>query len=112
MSSMENLAAEVASTVTLEESTLKIVDAIGARITQAGNDEVALQALVDELTAERAKLSAAVIANTPADPNPQPEPAVNANGDTTQSSVTLPGDTAPLDPGTDAAMPPSDTPVA
>lgn len=68
MNELEALKAEVAATVTIEQSAITLINGIAARITAAGTDPAALSALTAQLTDSASALSAAISANTPAAP--------------------------------------------
>lgn len=68
MNELEALKAEVAATVTVEQSAITLINGIAARIAAAGTDPAALSALTTQLTDSAAALSAAITANTPAAP--------------------------------------------
>ena len=68
MSILDDLTAQVAANKSVSQSALTLINGIAARITAAGVDPAALQALTDSLKADDDALSAAVVANTPAAP--------------------------------------------
>ena len=74
MSVLDNLTAQVASTVALEQSAALLISGIAAQLQAAlnANDTAALQNLTQELANGAAALSAAVVANTPAANTPAP----------------------------------------
>ena len=65
---LDTLTAQVAANDTVIESAIVLIQGLAAAIKAAGTDPAALQALVDSLAAEDAKLAAAVAENTPAAP--------------------------------------------
>ena len=67
-SDLDALTAKVTEVETVENSAITLIQGLAAQITALKNDPVALQALADRLSAENAKLSAAITANTPAAP--------------------------------------------
>ena len=74
---MDDLRAAVASEVTVSESVITLLGDISTRLNEAlaNGDTAALQELSADLTANQAKLAAAVLANTPAaatEPAPTP----------------------------------------
>ena len=76
---MDDLRAAVASEVTVSESVITLLGDISTRLNEAlaNGDTAALQELSADLTANQAKLAAAVLANTPAaatEPTPTPTP--------------------------------------
>jgi hypothetical protein len=99
---LDALTAEVAATVTVEESALQLIDNIAAQLKAAGPNAAAIQQVVDTLTAERARLAADVAANTPAAPAPaaSPDRAILNSGD-----PGAPGDQAPSRKITDPDAP-------
>lgn len=64
-SKIDNLAAEVALSVTVQESAIVLINGIATRIKEAGVDPEALKTLEDELRSTRDALSAAIVTNTP-----------------------------------------------
>jgi hypothetical protein len=71
------LTAQVAANNSVVESALTLIQGLADQIKAliaAGNNDPALQALADSLSAEDAKLAAAVAANTPTPPAPAPAP--------------------------------------
>jgi hypothetical protein len=77
MSTLSDLQAQVAATLTVEQSAITLINGIPALIAAAGTDAAALADLQAQLKASAASLAAAVTANTPAaTPVPvQPAPA-------------------------------------
>lgn len=63
---VDNLTAQVKANSDLLDSATTLINGIAARITAAGVDPVALNALTSELKAKDDILAAAVVANTPA----------------------------------------------
>ena len=63
---MDTLTAQVKANSDLLDSATVLINGIADRITAAGVDPAALQALTDELKAKDDVLAAAVVANTPA----------------------------------------------
>lgn len=74
MTTLQELAVQVAANTTVTESAITLIGGLKAKLDAAiaSNDPAELQALSDSLTAETAKLSAAVEANTPAAPVADP----------------------------------------
>jgi len=75
---LDDLKAAVAAETTVGDSVVALLADISSRLNQAlaSGDTAALAALSTELTANQAKLAAAVLANTPAPPEPVPDPVV------------------------------------
>lgn len=65
---MDNLTAQVHANSDLLDSAVTLINGIANRITAAGVDPVALDALTTELKAKDEALAASVAANTPASP--------------------------------------------
>lgn len=65
---LDALTAQVKANSDLLDSATTLINGIAARITAAGTDPAALQALTDELKAKDTVLAAAVAQNTPAAP--------------------------------------------
>jgi hypothetical protein len=68
---LDNLTAQVKANSDLLDSAVTLINGIADRITAAGVNPVALQALTDELKAKDDLLATALVANTPT-PAPQP----------------------------------------
>jgi hypothetical protein len=70
MASLADITTAVAAEKTVEDSVMTLLGEIGTHLKAAiaSNDPVAMQAVVDQITANTAALSAAVVANTPAAP--------------------------------------------
>lgn len=70
MSAISDLQDAVAAATTVEESAITLLQGLKAQLDAAiaAGDPAALKALSDTIGAETAKLSAAVVANTPAAP--------------------------------------------
>lgn len=62
------LVSAVAANTSVVESALTLIQGLAGKLQVAVNDPAAVQALIDQLNAEDAKLAAAVAANTPAAP--------------------------------------------
>jgi hypothetical protein len=73
---LEDLKAAVAAETTVGDSVVALLADISTRLNQAlaNGDTAALAALSTELTANQAKIAAAVLANTPAPTEPAPQP--------------------------------------
>jgi hypothetical protein len=77
MQEFEDLKAAVAAETEVTQAAVTLIDGLAAKLDalkDAPTSE-AVQALVDELNADKAVLAAAVAANTPAAPEAAPEPA-------------------------------------
>lgn len=72
MATLDQLTADVAADTSAVNSAVTLINGLAQQIKDAGTDPVALKALTDQLEANTASLSAAVVANTPAVP---PAPA-------------------------------------
>lgn len=84
MSNLDSLTAAVKANTDVEQSAIALIADIAQRLADAKTDPAAVQALADQLNANAAALSAAVVANTPAAPAapasppapaPTPDPA-------------------------------------
>lgn len=64
MSKLQDLQAAVAAEDTVIQGAVTLINGIAQRITDAGGDPVALQALTDDINSQAAALAAAVQANT------------------------------------------------
>lgn len=90
MSVLDNLIAQVAQTVTVEQSAAKLLAGLSAQLTAAltNNDTAALQSISAQLQVGADALSAAIVANTPAAAPAPAAPSVEP---------------APVDPATPSA---------
>ena len=72
MASLADITTAVTAEKTVEDSVVTLLGAISAQLKAAiaSNDPAAMQAVVDQITANTAAMSAAVVANTPAAPAP------------------------------------------
>ncbi|MHB9836834.1 hypothetical protein Q8F57_018535 [Paraburkholderia terrae] len=74
MSALDDLKAEVAATLTVEQSAVTLIQGIAAKLAAAlanqANPDSALVDLTNQLTTSADALAAAVTANTPAAPAP------------------------------------------
>ncbi len=80
MSALDDLTAAVQQTQNLEQSAVTLIQGLAKQITDAvaNNDSAALTALASQLNSSAAELGAALTANTPAAPTPDPNaPQVN-----------------------------------
>ncbi|WP_429565729.1 hypothetical protein [Paraburkholderia sp. MM6662-R1] len=95
MSALDDLKAEVAATITVEQSAVTLIQGIAAQLqaalAAAANPDPAIVDLTNQLTASASALAAAVAAN----PVPVP-PASTAPGSTDTGSTDT-GSTAPAD---------------
>jgi hypothetical protein len=66
MATLDDVVAKVTDIGTVEDSVITLLTSIKAQLDAAGQDPAKLQALSDALDAQKAKLTAAVTANTPA----------------------------------------------
>lgn len=65
---MDDLTKQVAANTTVIEGAVSLIAGLRQQIIDAGTDPAKLQALTDSMAAEDAKLSAALVDNTPAAP--------------------------------------------
>lgn len=65
---LDNLTQKVNDTITVEESAIQLIEGLATQLKAIANDPAAINALADQLSAERDALAAAVAANTPAAP--------------------------------------------
>lgn len=73
MSVMDDLKAAVAKARTVEASAVALITGLAERIRNAAQDPAELETLAQELDAQTDSLSAAITANTAADPAPADE---------------------------------------
>ncbi len=73
---LKDLQAEVAASVTVEESAITLLDGLKSKLDAAiaSGDPAALKALSDSLGSERSKLADAITRNTPGEAPPPSEP--------------------------------------
>ncbi len=74
MADLTALQAQVAASVTVEQSAITLIQGLAAQIAAAGTDPAALAALVTQLNTSAAALGAAITANTPAQAPAAPAP--------------------------------------
>lgn len=80
MAALDDLQAQVQANTNLEQSAVTLIQGLAKQITDAvaNNDSSALQALASQLNSSAAALGAAITANTPQAPAPDPNaPQVN-----------------------------------
>ncbi len=65
---LDELTAKVSEVGTVMDSAIALIEGISAKLKEAGTDPVKLTALVADLDAKSDALAAAVLANTPAEP--------------------------------------------
>lgn len=75
MAKMDDLEAELAELETVDGSILVLLQRLSDQIKEAGVDPARLKAVTDRLDKRNKEIAAAVIAHTPAEPEPGPEPA-------------------------------------
>lgn len=63
---IENLRVEVERNSSVDDGAITLLNTLAARLEEAKNDPVAIQALVDQMRGSSDALAAAVAANTPA----------------------------------------------
>jgi hypothetical protein len=67
-----NLEAAVQENTSLDDSIVTLVEGLAAQIAELKDDPAKLQALADSLVAKSQKMKDAILANTPAEPEPTP----------------------------------------
>ncbi len=74
MATMQDVLVETHNESDLEDSLITLMGGLVQQLkdAQAQNDPAALQAVIDQISANKAKLAAAVTANTPVNPTPAP----------------------------------------
>ena len=74
MAALDDLTAQVAANTSAEQSAVTLIQGLAAQIAAAvtNNDSAALEALAGQLNSSAAALGAAITANTPASPAPDP----------------------------------------
>lgn len=72
MSLLDDIQADVVDESTVIDSVVTLLGNISQQLKDAGTDPVKLQAIKDGIDANKAKLAAAVVANTPAATPPTP----------------------------------------
>ena len=65
---LEELQVQVAENTAVELAAIDLITGIAAQLAELKNDPAAIQALADSLDATSEALSAAIVANTPAEP--------------------------------------------
>lgn len=63
---LDNLTQKVQDSVTVEDSAIALLNQLSDLIRQSANDPAKLNALADQLDAEKQKVADAIVANTPA----------------------------------------------
>lgn len=78
MATMQDVLVEVHNESDLEDSVITLMNGLVQQLrdAQAQNDPKAIQAVIDQIQANKKKLSDAVTANTPVNPTPAPVPVV------------------------------------
>lgn len=71
---LDDLTAQVASTVSVQQSAVTLINGLAAQIASAGTDPTKLAELQANLKASSDALASAITANTPAAPAPTPAP--------------------------------------
>jgi hypothetical protein len=66
MAKLDDIIADVADESTVDDSIITLLNNIAQQLKDAGQDPAKLQALQDAIDANKAKIAAAVAANTPA----------------------------------------------
>lgn len=95
MSALEDLQLEVQAALTVEESALALIDGLARKLAEAGNDAGAIAALSTAIRAEREKLAASVLANTPSGPSAPTTPSIPAAPVAVEPAPTPPDDEPP-----------------
>ena len=72
---LDDLQAEVAETVTIQESAIKLIRGLSQAIKDAGTDPAKLNAITAQLDSKNAELAAAIAENTPDEGGGEPTPA-------------------------------------
>lgn len=72
MAKLDDLEAAVARETTVINGAITLLSQLSALITAAGTDPVALKNITDNLNTNSDALAAAILANTPAAPDPVP----------------------------------------
>jgi hypothetical protein len=75
MADLTALTAQVAASVTVEQSAITLLQGLSAALAAAGTDPTKLAALQNQLNTSQSALAAAIVANTPAAPPAPPAPA-------------------------------------
>jgi hypothetical protein len=65
MATLDEIVADVADESTVDDSIITLLTNISQQLKDAGNDPAKLQAVKDAIDANKAKIAAAVVANTP-----------------------------------------------
>lgn len=78
MANLDNLAAQVATTTSVEQSAILLIQGLAVQIGQAGTDQSKLDDLQKQLNDSASALAAAIVAGTPAAPAPVVTPAPDA----------------------------------
>lgn len=76
MANIAALEAAVAEETTVQQSAITLLENLSKMVKDAGTDPAKLQAVVDQLNSNRSALAAAIVANTPSEGEPPPEPSV------------------------------------
>lgn len=74
VATMQDLTAKVAECVKVEEGAITLINGLSQQLkdAMAQNNPQAIQTVIDQLDAEKAKLAAAIGSNTPTPPAPNP----------------------------------------
>lgn len=75
MADLSGIVAKVSEMTTVVDSAVALMDELKVALDAAKNDPVEIQAIIDSIEAEKAKLADAVVRNTEAEPVPE-EPVV------------------------------------
>lgn len=88
MALLDNLQTEVEETTSVVQSAVTLIEGLSAQIKAAGTDPVKLKALTAQLDKDNGVLAAAVVANTPSDPETPPvDPPVDPDAPTAERST-------------------------
>lgn len=70
MGTIVELAAEVSQLKSVDQGVITLLDGLADKLEQSISSPAAIQAIIDDIRTERQNLTAAVVRDTPADPNP------------------------------------------
>lgn len=80
MADFTDLTAEVEANGDAVDSAVTLLNALSAQLVDAADDPAEIRAIAEELSGNSNRLAQAVAANTPAGPEPTPEPAPEGPG--------------------------------
>lgn len=78
MATMQDILVETHNESDLDDAIITLLNGIVQQLkdAQASNDPAQIQAVIDQIASNKKKLSDAITANTPVNPNPAPAPVV------------------------------------